>query len=151
MDKLQRFLDAQKDNYYIALREMKEGSKRTHWMWYVFPVIKGLGSSDYAHLYGLDYPVEAESFLAHPLLGQRLREITDAVLSHPGKSIRSIMNTSVDTWKFKACMTLFDAISPNDIFDKALNTFFAGQRDRKTLLKLNTSNSPVVLNPKAGG
>ena len=141
MDTLQRFLDAQKDNYFIALREMKEGTKRTHWMWYVFPVIKGLGSSDYAHRYGLDYPKEAEAFLSHPVLAQRLREITDAVLSHPERSIRSIMGTSVDVWKFKACMTLFDTISPNDVFDKALNMYFAGQRDRKTLLKLSAQNS----------
>ena len=136
MNSLQRFLDAQKGNYFMALREMKEGRKRTHWMWYVFPVLKGQGRSDLAKLYGLDGQEEAKSFLAHPVLGKRLREVTEAVLTHPDKPICSIMSSGTDTWKFKACMTLFDALSPEDIFAKALNTFFEGKRDERTLKQI---------------
>ena len=137
MDNLQRFLDAQKEDYFIALREMKEGAKLTHWMWYVFPVLKGQGRSGMAKLYGLNGREEAKAFLAHPVLGKRLLEITEVVLTHPDRSIRSIMRTSVDTWKFKACMTLFDILSPNDVFAKALDMFFNGQRDRKTQMMLD--------------
>ena len=138
MTSLQRFLDAQKEDYFIALREMKEGRKRTHWMWYIFPVLKGQGQSIMAKQYWLDGQEEAKSFLAHPILGKRLREITDAVLAHPDTSIHTIMSSSTDSWKFKACMTIFDSISPNDLFSRALSTFFNGQRDEKTLTILNS-------------
>ena len=136
MNNLQRFLEAQKEDYFVALREMKEGGKRTHWMWYIFPVLKGLGHSDFAIKYGLDGQEEAKAFLAHPVLGKRLREVTEAVLTHPDKPIRSIMSSGTDTWKFKASMTLFDAFSPEDIFAKALNTFFEGKRDERTLKQI---------------
>ena len=137
MDSLQRFLDAQKNDYFIALREMREGKKRTHWMWYVFPILKGQGRSDCSRLYGLNGQEEAKNFLAHPVLGKRLREITAAVLTHSDKSIRSIMGSGVDTWKFKACMTLFDTLSPNDIFAQALDTFYNGERDNRTLKRIS--------------
>lgn len=137
-DGLQRFLDIQKEHYSIALREMKEGKKQAHWMWYIFPVYKGLGSSFMARKYWLDGQEEAKSFLAHPILGKRLREITEAVLTHPDISIRSIMGKDVDTWKFQVCMTLFDALSPGDVFAKALNTFFEGKRDVRTLKYINS-------------
>ena len=136
MNNLQRFLEAQKEDYFVALREMKEGGKRTHWMWYIFPVLKGLGHSDFAIKYGLDGQEEAKAFLAHPILGKRLREVTEAVLTLPDKPIRSIMSSGTDTWKFKACMTLFDALSPEDTFAKALNTFFEGKRDERTLKQI---------------
>lgn len=137
MDSLQRFLDIQKDDYNIALREMRDGKKSTHWMWFIFPVHKGLGSSPIAKKYWLDGQEEAKAFLAHPVLGMRLREITEAVLTHPDKSIRSIMGSGVDTWKFKACMTLFDTLSPNDIFAQALDTFYNGERDYRTLKRIS--------------
>lgn len=137
MINLQRFMDAQKENYFVALREMKEGAKRTHWMWYIFPVEKGLVSSPTAKKYSLDGQEEAKAFLAHPVLGMRLREITEAVLTHSGKSIQSIMRSGVDTWKFKACMTLFDTLSPNDIFAQALETFYNGERDNRTLKRIS--------------
>ena len=137
MDSLQRFLDIQKEDYYIALREMRDGKKSTHWMWYIFPVHKGLGSSPIAKKYWLDGQEEAKAFLAHPVLGMRLREITEAVLTHSGKSIQSIMRSGVDTWKFKACMTLFDTLSPNDIFAQAPDTFYNGKRDDRTLKRIS--------------
>ncbi len=106
-------------------------------MWYVFPILNGQGRSDYARLYGLNGQEEAKTFLAHPVLGKRLREITEAVLTHPDKSIRSIMGSRVDAWKFKACMTLFDTLSPNDIFAQALFTFYNGKRDDRTLKRIS--------------
>ena len=133
MNNLQRFLDAQKDNYFMALREMKEGSKQTHWMWYIFPILKGQGHSNMARKYWLDGQEEAKAFLAHPVLGKRLRDITEAVSTHPEKSIQSIMSSGTDTWKFHVCMTIFDALSPNDVFAKAIDTFYNGQRDKRTL------------------
>ena len=136
MDSLQRYLDIQKEDYYIALREMREGKKSTHWMWYIFPILKGLGRSGIAKLYGLNGQEEAKAFLAHPVLGKRLREVTEAVLAHPDKPIHSIMSSHTDTWKFKACMTLFDALSPDDIFAKALKTFYEGKRDGRTLKQI---------------
>ena len=137
MNSLQRYLDAQKEDFFVALREMKDGAKRTHWMWYIFPVHKGLGRTPTAKKYWLDSQEEAKNYLGHPVLGKRLREITEAVLTHPDKSIRSIMGSSVDTWKFKACMTLFDTLSPNDIFAQALNTFYNGERDNRTLKRIS--------------
>ena len=130
---MQRFLDAQKNQYYIALREMKEGSKRSHWIWFIFPQIQGLGQSSDSKLYGISELDEAKAYLSHPVLGARLREITAEVLKHTDSSIRTIMGGGIDVKKFKSSMTLFDAVSPNDIFAKALETFYGGERDNKTL------------------
>ena len=133
MNSLQRFLDAQKNQYYIALREMREGSKRSHWIWFIFPQIQGLGQSPESKRYGISDLDEAKAYLSHPVLGARLREITAEVLKHTDSSIRTIMGGGIDVKKFKSSMTLFDAVSPNDIFAKALETFYGGERDNKTL------------------
>lgn len=133
LNSLQRFLDAQKNQYYIALREMREGSKRSHWIWFIFPQIQGLGQSPESKRYGISDLEEAKTYLSHPVLGARLREITAEVLKHTDSSIRTIMGGGIDVKKFKSSMTLFDAVSPNDIFAKALETFYGGERDNKTL------------------
>ena len=133
LNSLQRFLDAQKNQYYIALREMREGSKRSHWIWFIFPQIQGLGQSPESKRYGISDLDEAKAYLSHPVLGARLREISGEVLKHTDSSIRSIMGGGIDVKKFKSSMTLFDAVSPNDIFAKALETFYGGERDNKTL------------------
>ena len=133
MNSLQRFLDAQKNQYYIALREMREGSKSSHWIWFIFPQILGLGQSPESKRYGISDLDEAKAYLSHPVLGARLREITAEVLKHTDSSIRTIMGGGIDVKKFKSSMTLFDAVSPNDIFAKALETFYGGERDNKTL------------------
>ena len=133
---MQRFLDAQKNQYYIALREMREGSKRSHWIWFIFPQIQGLGQSSESKRYGISDLDEAKAYLSHPVLGARLREITAEVLKHTDSSIRTIMGGGIDVKKFKSSMTLFDAVSPNDIFAKALETFYGGERDNKTLEKI---------------
>ena len=136
MDNLQRFLDGQRLDYEAALEEMRAGEKRSHWIWYVFPQMKGLGHSPNAQFYGIVDLEEARAYLAHPVLGTRLREITQEVLRHAGRDIVSIMGWEIDARKFKSSMTLFDAVSPDDIFAQALDVFFAGRRDRRTLAAL---------------
>lgn len=138
MDELQRFLDGQRFGHETALKEMIAGEKRNHWIWYVFPQIKGLGHSPNSHLYGVKDLDEAKAYLAHPILGTRLREITNVVLTHVDKDIHNIMGSGLDAMKFKSSMTLFDAASSGDIFAKALEVFFEGKRDIRTLAIINS-------------
>lgn len=105
-----------------------------HWIWYIFPQIKGLGRSYDAQLYGIDSLYEARQYLQHDVLGKRLREITHEVLKHDGNGIEYIMGDSgIDVLKFRSSLTLFDVVSPDDCFNQALETFFDGKRDAKTL------------------
>ena len=103
-------------------------------MWFIFPQIKGLGRSYNAAYYAIRSMEEAEAYLADPVLGKRLREITETVLSHKEDDIRTIMGCGIDTMKFRSSMTLFDRVCPCDIFAEAINTFFSDQRDGKTRL-----------------
>ena len=135
---LERFLEAQNsgwDSYEMALGEIKNGHKYSHWIWYVFPQIKGLGHSYNSEFYGISGIEEAEAYLSHELLGSRLREITDALLSHNDKTAQSILG-DIDSMKVRSCMTLFDLVSPNDVFAKVLDTFYEGKRCEKTLWRL---------------
>ena len=112
-------------SYAQALQEVKSGCKRTHWIWYIFPQQKGLGHSYNSEYYGLDGIDEARAYLAHPVLGARLREISEALLIHEGKKdIDSIMGSNIDVLKLQTCMNLFNQVSPNDIFEKVLDAFF---------------------------
>lgn len=106
MNTLQRFLDAQKIHYFIALREMSEGSKRSHWIWFIFPQIQGLGQSPESMFYGISDLDEAKAYLSHSVLGARLREITGEVLNHTDSSIRTIMGSGIDATNFKSSITL---------------------------------------------
>lgn len=122
---LERFLTAQAADYEDALDDMRSGRKRGHWIWYIFPQQKGLGHSYNSEYYGLDGIDEARAYLAHPILGTRLREISEALLAHEGKrSIDSIMGSNIDVLKLQTCMNLFNRVSPNDIFEKVLDAFF---------------------------
>lgn len=122
---LQRFIDAQQTDYATALAEIKQGSKRSHWIWYIFPQQKGLGRSYFSEYYGLDGIDEAKTYLAHPILGARLREISQALLAHRGvRSAREIMGSGIDVRKLKTSMRLFDSISPSDVFAEVLHAFF---------------------------
>lgn len=135
---LERFLEAQNsgwDSYEMALGEIKNGHKYSHWIWYVFPQIKGLGHSYNSEFYGISGIEEAEAYLSHELLGSRLREISDALLSHNDKTAQSILG-DIDSMKVQSCMTLFDLVSPNDVFAKVLDTFYEGERCEKTLWRL---------------
>ncbi len=134
---LERFLTAQNSTYagyQTALSEMKNGRKVSHWIWYIFPQEKGLGHSYNSQYYGLDGFGEARAYLAHPILGARLREITGAVLAHRDKnvSINEIMGSGIDVRKLRSCMKLFNQVAPNDIFQEVLDAFFPRkEKDRK--------------------
>ncbi len=122
---LQRFLTAQDFAYDKALGEIRSGRKRTHWIWYIFPQQKGLGHSHNSEFYGLDGIDEARAYLAHPVLGARLREISEALLTHAGqRDIDDIMGQQIDVLKLQTSMNLFNRISPNDVFQKVLDAFF---------------------------
>ena len=135
MDRRDRFLLAQDDfgTYRKALREMKTGRKTSHWIWFIFPQIHGMGRSAYSIHFAIESAQEAREYLSDDILGVRLREITRAVLGHRDESIQTIMGSRIDAVKFRSSMTLFDAISPGDVFGEALDAFFDGKRDRKTL------------------
>ena len=129
---LNRFISAQERDYLIALSEIKNGSKQSHWIWYIFPQIKGLGRSYQSQFYGIANRQEAEAYLAEPTLNARLRDITLALLEHKDKTAQQILG-GIDAMKVKSSMTLFDAIAPDDIYADILNTFFRGDRCKRTL------------------
>lgn len=133
---MMRFVAAQdsfSDGFDVALREIAAGKKRSHWIWYIFPQLRGLGHSRRSCYYGLIGREEAEVYLSHPLLGKRLREITVALLHHTDKSAVQILG-GIDALKVKSCMTLFDCISPDDIFAEVLDLFYGGQRDENSIV-----------------
>lgn len=129
---LQRFIDAQNESYVRALEEIKAGRKRSHWMWFIFPQLKGLGRSSASMFYGINGLDEAREYLAHPILGERLREISQVLLQLATNDANAVFG-SPDDMKLRSCMTLFDNISPNDIFADVLDKYFDGQRDCRTL------------------
>lgn len=129
---LNRFLLAHQFNYDNALREITNGRKRTHWIWFIFPQLAVLGRSANAKYYGMSGYDEAKAYLEHPILGARLREVTAALSQHRGKSAVDILG-DIDAVKVRSCMTLFDAVSPNDIFRDVLDAFYNGTLDKNTL------------------
>ncbi len=130
---LDRFVAAQEGVHDRALAELKRGEKASHWMWFVFPQIAGLGSSATARLYAIASIDEARAYLAHPLLGLRLREATEAALVHRGKRAEAIFG-AVDALKFRSSMTLFEAAADEPrLFAAALEQFYGGARDAATL------------------
>ncbi len=135
MEELNRFIHAQDDfgGYEEALREMKSGQKTGHWIWYIFPQIRGLGHSYNAMYYSIKSLEEAREYLSHPVLGARLKEITTVLLAHRGEDIYSIMGSKIDVMKLRSSMTLFDVIAPKDIYDDVLAEFFEGKRDQRTI------------------
>ena len=132
---LDRFITAQGTVYAQALKEIREGQKRGHWIWYVFPQIKGLGHSYNSEFYGISSKEEAKAYLDHPVLGARLREITLALVDNNNKTADDILGYP-DVLKVRSCMTLFDLVSPNDIFNEVLYKYYEGQRCDKTIWRL---------------
>ena len=135
---LERFIKAQDTGwatYSEALSEIKEGHKSGHWIWYVFPQIKGLGHSYNSEFYGISSKDEAKAYLEHPELGQRLREITKALLNCNNPSAFNILGFP-DVLKVQSCMTLFDLVLPNDIFNEVLEKYYEGKRCEKTVKRL---------------
>ncbi|MCE7954195.1 MAG: DUF1810 domain-containing protein [Bacteroidetes bacterium CHB6] len=139
MPDLNRFLLAQQDRYTTALNEIKKGQKKSHWMWYIFPQLKGLGKSHYAEFYGINDMDEATHYLHHPVLGNRLKEISGELLKINHNQADIIFGKQ-DTVKLKSCMTLFAQIAhSDDVFRKVLEKYYNGEMDLKTLalLKIN--------------
>lgn len=129
---LDRFVEAQATTFDRALTELKRGRKETHWMWFIFPQVAGLGSSRMAQRYAITSPSEAVAYLEHPLLGARLTEITNAILQHARKTAHEILD-SPDDQKFQSCMTLFEQAGGGLLFADALDRFYQGERDEKTI------------------
>lgn len=129
---LQKFLDAQQGDYEIALSEIKNGRKRSHWMWYIFPQIHGLGFSETSRFYAIKNMEEAEEYLHHPVLGKRLIEISNALLDLDTEDAYSIFG-SPDDLKLKSSMTLFASLSETaPAFQSVLKKFFNGENDERT-------------------
>lgn len=134
---LGRFLDAQQSDYQTALSEIKNGRKRSHWMWYIFPQIQGLGFSETSKFYAIKNVSEAEEYLSHPVLGSRLIEISNAALALQSDNANSIFG-SPDDLKLKSSMTLFAKLNQtNPVFQKVLDKFFGGSKDQQTLQLIN--------------
>ena len=134
---LERFIEAQNMVYDIALQEIKNGHKRGHWIWFVFPQIKGLGHSYNSEYYGISGTKEAKAYLDHPILGARLREISQAMYDCDKASADDILGFP-DVLKVRSCMTLFDLISPSDIFRQVMDKYYGGKPCEKTIWRLGT-------------
>ena len=136
MDDLQRFVDAQAPVIDQVREELSQGRKRSHWMWFVFPQIAGLGFSAMAQLYGIGSLDEARAYLRHPLLGPRLEDCTSLVVAVSGRTATEILG-SPDDMKFRSSMTLFAHAAPQKpIFAEALRKYFGGKLDPETLKRL---------------
>ena len=133
---LQRFLDAQAQTYDQALAELRAGRKRTHWMWFVFPQVAGLGRSPTAQHYAISGPDEARAYLAHPVLGPRLVECAQALLDLPGEDAAAVLGP-VDAVKLRSSMTLFAHAAPGEpVFRAVLEQYFGGAEDDATTSRL---------------
>jgi uncharacterized protein (DUF1810 family) len=129
---LERFVSAQRDDYAHALAEIRGGHKRTHWMWYIFPQLDGLGSSPTARRYAIKSKAEARAYLEHAVLGPRLMECAGAVLGVEGRSALDIFGHP-DDWKLQSCATLFATVSePDSVFQRIVAKYFGGKQDEKT-------------------
>ena len=133
---LERFLKAQELDYETALAEIKAGYKRSHWIWYIFPQIQGLGYSSMSQYYAIRDMEEARAYIEHPILGRRLIEISRALLQLLSNDAGDVMGYP-DNMKLKSCMTLFSLAGDNDIFQKVLDKFFDGEKDKATIDILN--------------
>lgn len=130
---LNRFVKAQEGSYEAALSELRNGRKRSHWMWYIFPQFDGLGFSPTSKYFAIKSLDEAKAYLNHPVLGPRLRECAEAILRVEGRSAHDILG-SPDDMKLLSCATLFESVSPEgSVFSRLIEKYFQGERDRKTL------------------
>jgi uncharacterized protein (DUF1810 family) len=135
--KLERFIDAQEGVFPIALAELAAGAKQSHWMWFIFPQLAGLGRSPTARFYGIASIDEARAYLSHRLLGSRLGQSIETALPWGGRRSAEQIFGPVDALKFRSCLTLFDRVEPASIFAAGLKSFFGGTPDERTLALLN--------------
>jgi uncharacterized protein (DUF1810 family) len=139
---LERFVSAQRGSYDAALRELQSGKKRSHWMWFVFPQVAGLGSSAMADRYAIRSKREAAAFLAHPVLGPRLVDCANALLQLKGMTAEEVVGYP-DDLKLRSSMTLFAALSPPDSpFHRVLEMYFSGVPDNRTTAYLAAHEEP---------
>lgn len=134
-----RFKLAQYKMFAIALEEMEAGSKLSHWMWYIFPQLRGLGYTETSVFFGLNGLEEAKAYYADPLLRSNLLQVTSALLKHKGEEADYIMG-NVDAMKLRSSMTLFDLVAPNNVFAEVLDNFFGSERDELTLNMIKEAN-----------
>jgi len=139
---LDRFVRAQAGDYDQALSELRDGRKRSHWMWYIFPQIDGLGHSPMSRRYSIKSAAEARAYLDHPLLGPRLRECADVVNTVVGRSALEIFG-SPDDMKLRSCATLFSRVSDDGVFEQLLRKYFNGQPDDETLRRLDATTEAL--------
>lgn len=132
---LQRFIDAQEKVYSQVVTELREGEKRSHWMWYIFPQILGLGKSETARFYAIVDLREARAYLDHPLLGQRLRECAQLMVNVNNRTARQILGFP-DDLKLRSSMTLFSMVSDTPVFQWVLDKYYDGETDRETLKRI---------------
>lgn len=144
MNNLNRFISVQEYVYEQALNEIKDGEKKTHWMWFIFPQIIGLGESDAAIYYGIKSVDEASDYLNNEILGKRIKEISNELIKLETNDPQKIFG-EIDAMKLKSSMTLFDYVEPNSIFEEVLEKYFEGQKDDLTLQIINriTSNKKL--------
>lgn len=135
---LHRFIEAQDPVMDTVLRELGQGRKQTHWMWFVFPQLKGLGSSEMAKRYAISSLAEARAFVLHPILGPRLIQCVQTLLAHPATSAIDIFG-ELDSLKLRSCLTLFYLSTPDEaLFETALHRFFNGTLDEKTVRSVSS-------------
>lgn len=136
---LERFVDAQRTTYDRALEELNAGQKRTHWIWFIFPQLAGLGQSEMAWKYGISNLDEAKAYWAHPVLGPRLAECARAALPHAARGARQVFGTP-DDLKLCSSMTLFrEAVPEEPVFGSMLDAYFGGKPDTRTLSRLRAT------------
>jgi uncharacterized protein (DUF1810 family) len=133
---LQRFIDAQHVVFEIALGELRAGLKQSHWMWFIFPQLAGLGRSPTAQYYALSGTDEALAYRAHRVLGPRLKRSIEALMTWAGKRSAEQILGPIDEMKLRSSLTLFDRVAPDDVFASALGAFFGGEADERTLALL---------------
>jgi uncharacterized protein (DUF1810 family) len=134
---LKRFIDAQQGVFETAIAELRAGSKQSHWMWFIFPQLAGLGQSPTAKYYGIASLDEARAYLQHPILAQRLREAIDAILPWAGRRRPEQVLGPIDALKLRSSLTLFAEVERDGLFVQALTGFYGGKRDERTLALLN--------------
>lgn len=144
-DEIERFVEAQDPVFDRVMAELRSGAKRSHWMWFVFPQLRGLGQSEMAWRFGLRDLAEAKAYLAHPLLRERLRAATEAMLASAERVARDILGQPDDA-KFRSCLTLFIEAAEREedkaLFERALEAFFQGRSDDRTLELLGRLQQP---------
>lgn len=139
MCNLQRFIDAQNNVYEQVKKELKQGCKTSHWMWYIFPQIQGIGYSTTSKYYAISSLDEAKEYLNNSILGSRLIECCQIILGLENRTAKEIFGET-DAWKLKSSMTLFSLVSENDIFNSVLDFYYNGKKDFTTLKIIDTQN-----------